>query len=821
MVAAQPLSRGVLLGGIAGALLMTAGPGAGQAPPTARPASLQKVTLPFVFSGVYLGDLPADLDASGEPASVTLKDFLRLLGERVTPALTDKVRLASADADSIPLQSLRSAGLTIDYDPSTLELRGSIPLTQQGRRTLSIFERGELIESDLDPSAAFGGSVILSTNQVINHQDRLADAEPIRSSAQSALNVGGPRGLSLLSEFYYEGAEQRKFRRGPVVLLHERRGQALRFMAGDLVPESANFQGSLPLGGFGVQKSYSELQPYRQVRPSGLFGFALEEPSIVEVVVNGAPVRAIRLERGQYNLSDFNFLSGLNEVEIYAVDDFGRRRIASFSQFFNYALLDPGLSEFGAYAGFRQERGDQGHIRYRSDQPFFTGYYRRGLTQSITAGADVQASRDQQLLGATALLTGALGTIALSGGLSNDRAAGMGQQFLASYEASGEHFSFIANPTLNAEVRYRSRNFIAVGGIPNQDVTAWDLRFRLAGTVFKRVGVGMSALVTSRRDGRPTNRLFNLSAGTAIGRFNLLVNGERARTAGQSANRFFLTLSRSVGPRGTARASYDSRGRLGQLEYSRFRGEALGDLGLRASLSRDVNGFTGSGDLSYNLNRAFVTLRHDAVTDLDGRRQSQRTSYSVSSQLAFANGGLALGRPVGPNFVIARPHRTLHGDVEITQGVDDAQVLARSGRLGPALGSAGPPHSPRKATIRAKSLPDGYDPGRTYFSFLPGSATAYVVVIGSDASHSVQGSMADSAGRPLALVVGELISIDDPKMQAKTVFTNRAGRFVVTGLAPGRYRIVAGPDKLSAEIVVKKSDEGIIDIGKLPLRNVT
>jgi outer membrane usher protein len=69
--------------------------------------------------------------------------------------------------------------------------------------------------------------------------------------------------------------------------------------------------------------------------------------------------------------------------------------------------------------------------------------------------------------------------------------------------------------------------------------------------------------------------------------------------------------------------------------------------------------------------------------------------------------------------------------------------------------------------------------------------------------------------------VGELVSIDDPKMQAKAVFTNRAGRFVVTGLSPGRYRLIAGPDKLTADFVVKEDDEGIIDIGKLSLRIVT
>ena len=45
--------------------------------------------------------------------------------------------------------------------------------------------------------------------------------------------------------------------------------------------------------------------------------------------------------------------NGLNDVELYVVDEFGRRLIAAFSQFFSARLLNPGIAEFGATLGLR------------------------------------------------------------------------------------------------------------------------------------------------------------------------------------------------------------------------------------------------------------------------------------------------------------------------------------------------------------------------------------------------------------------------------------------------------------------------------------
>jgi len=48
----------------------------------------------------------------------------------------------------------------------------------------------------------------------------------------------------------------------------------------------------------------------------------------------------------------------------------------------------------------------------------------------------------------------------------------------------------------------------------------------------------------------------------------------------------------------------------------------------------------------------------------------------------------------------------------------------------------------------------------------------------------------------------------------KPFFTNRGGRFVVDGMAPGRYRLVVRGETLG-EFVIPGNVEGIIDVGEI------
>lgn len=806
-------TAGLLALGAAPALAASTTPAATADRPMPAPA---RINLPLVFSGTFLGDVGARIALDGTELALDPEDFVRLAGDRLNPDMKARIRGAAGSSGLVTAEDFKAAGVEVTYDPATLEVSVSIPLDQQGRRSLALVQEASVFDSDYDPPSGFSGTAIFNISQNVSHeQSWFSGFEPINVAAQTAFNIGGAKGLNLFAEMFYGGSD--KLRRGAVTLTRDNRDRALRLMAGDISPIASGFQSSLPLGGLGIEKNYSQLQPYRNVRPSGLFKFALDEPAVVEVLVNGVVARAFRLERGQYDVRDFNFASGLNRIDIYVVDDYGRRLLTSFSQFFNFNLLDPGISEFGAYAGFPQLRTGSGSIAYGGD-PTLILFYRRGLSQSLTAGFDFQAGGGQAVGGVSAGLATRIGTFGVAAAASRDARAGPGHQLLLNYELGGKRAAFLDSPAVNLELRHRSRNFVALGDEAGNDPTRFDLRARLSATVFDQFGVGLSGLLTTKYGGRTSDRSLGLNVSTSLMSMTFNASAERTRTDRGAGTRFLLSASRSLGFRTSGRSSFDSRSRSTQLEYSRYRGDELGDYGYRALVSRDRDGFAGSGELSYNANRAFIALRHDLTTDLSGKNMRQRSSYSLATQLAFAGNRIGFGRPVGTNFLLAYPHRTLRSSVLVTRGIEDEKIIARSGIFGPALAPAGGAHAPRRVTVRAETLPDGYDPGKSYYELLPGPATGYLAQVGSDASRTVQGNLIDGSGAPIGLAVGDLVRIDKAGGKKIQVFTNRTGRFVATGLSPGRYRLEIGVDKLVAELIVREDQDGIIEVGRVSAR---
>ena len=130
------------------------------------------------------------------------------------------------------------------------------------------------------------------------------------------------------------------------------------------------------IGGLQVQRAWNELQPLRNIRPSGQSSFVLDRPSTVDVGgERRAVVRSLQLQPGRYDLNDLPFNNGLNEVELYVQDDQGRRLLTSFSQFYNASLLAKGLLDFNFTTGVVEDLSGA-NARYRSSQGAVSGWAR-------------------------------------------------------------------------------------------------------------------------------------------------------------------------------------------------------------------------------------------------------------------------------------------------------------------------------------------------------------------------------------------------------------------------------------------------------------
>ncbi len=280
-----------------------------------------------------------------------------------------------------------------------------------------------------------------------------------------------------------------------------------------------------------------------------------------------------------------------------------------------------------------------------------------------------------------------------------------------------------------------------------------------------------------------------------------------------------LTVSLPIGRRQSLRGGVESGAEeRAFVEYSRFQTRDLGDYGYDVAIEQRPGGLSGSGSITYNANRAFLRAQHRVITDEDGEDiLTEESALSVSTQIAFAGGALAIGRPVGSSFVIVKRHETLdEARVGVRRATRTARAEARAGAFGPALTSIGSAYTPQTMFVDVEDAPEGYDYGPGLYEIFSGPASGHVIQLGSDANRVAIGAITRPDGTPIGLLGGRLRNLDNPEIAEAFVFTNAAGRFVLTGLAPGRHQIVLGQrGEVVFEITIPAEGERIVDLGSI------
>ncbi|QHL90517.1 hypothetical protein GVO57_06265 [Sphingomonas changnyeongensis] len=781
-----------------------------------------EISLPVDLGGRELGQIDAELDAADQIA-VDRRQLAELLGPRLPAEIRMRLVSPANGQSRATIAELAELGVPAQFDATALRISIDIPIDRQGAVALrAIDDSASAVGGDYLEARPFSASLTLFGSQNLEWQGEGATARPIGLLGQFASNMGGLSGVSLFGEFARDGEAGGRIRRGNVVLVHDDVDRAVRFSLGDTPVAVAGFQAAPVIGGLSVARSYSELQPFRNIRPGGQFRFQIDRPTLVDIRVNGASIRQMRLDPGQYDVGDFPFLTGQNEVEIYAFDDFNQRLITRFSQFFSANLLRPGLSEFAFSIGVPQQRDRSGGISYSNDEPLATGFFRRGLSEALTLGLNAQANRFGWLTGLEGSWASPIGSFLANLAISSNRESGRGTQALLAYDLNVLDLGAVRNLRANAEVRLISSDFRLVG--PRnlgrlENTYKREVRGALSALLPGGVFVGLNGAYLQRRDSGGAEYRVGATASAVLGRFNMTAALETARIAGLGRDtRFVITLLRTLGERSTMRATFDSQQNSAQLQYTRFEAPEVGEYGLDVQLERNDRRWTGSGGARFNANRFQAAVRHDVIRTTRGEpTTTQRSTYSIASQIAFDGNRLALGRPVGPSFAIVSGHPSLEKRaIRVGQGFGRRKPQAQSGLLGPALAPVGALYSPQIINIDVEDLPIGYDPGKVRYDVFPGAATGYGISVGSSASRIVIGRLVDDAGSPVALQVGKLSTIELGRetSEALTFFTDRSGRFTIEGVRPGRYRAAFGTSTpLVIEIEVSPDGIGLLDLG--------
>ncbi len=562
-----------------------------------------------------------------------------------------------------------------------------------------------------------------------------------------------------------------------------------------------------------------ETQPYRSIQPSGQRRIVLARPSTVEVLVNGRAIDTLRLGPGPVNLRDFPVANGVNDITLRITDDLGREETVSFPFFFDSGLLAPGLHEFGYSLGFPRT-GEADLFRYDTGTPTFSAFHRVGIDETTTLGANLQGDSDRLVLGADALYATSIGTFGLDAALSHDRSSGGGGAVTLGYrhierdvgrDGYGRTWDFSVTGT--------SRSFATLGANNAVNPVALDLSGRVSQPLPFGLSTGLGGRYQFARDDQDDAYNVNLflrkrfDEGPSL---SLTVEHSRAPD-GTSGFGAVVSFSILFGEdRHALRSSYDTRDRTFQTDWQYQPENQIGGLGAHLGLTRRPGTNELTGGIEHRNGRLEVNLDHDFLSPRIGASASeQRTRLALASALAFADGHVAVSRPVTDSFALVVPHPNLAGQFIGVEPSGDS-YLAVVDWFGPAVVPNLASYEHNTLVIEAPDLPLGYDLGNDRPEFVLPYRSGAVVRVGTDASVLLDGILQDANGAPLALQAGELRALDAPDRETIPFFTNRRGRFRVDGLRPGRYELslFADPDSVLG-VEIPSETEGLVDVGVL------
>jgi len=715
---------------------------------------------------------------------------------RLAEAVGQQARIAADD--------LRALGYPTVYDPATFGLSVEISPSVRRRRSLSLSGGADRQSPSADPAAVSGYLTGFLTTDYSHVGTSTGFGAP-SLLMDSAVRV---RGVVLETEASFSDG----FAREGTRLVFDDPERTARWTLGDLRPQSRGFSGTSPMAGLSFERVYADLDPQRIVQPRGQRAFTLARPSTVEVLINGRSVFQTRLNPGSYDISDFPFAQGGNDVRLLVHDEAGGSSIMSFSVYFDRNLLAEGLSEFGFYAGAEARATQQG--REYSNEPVASGFYRRGLTESLTVGADFRVAPGGGVAAAEAVWAAPIGSLGVDLALSSVEGVGQGFAVNLGYEKTfgGEGSSV---RSVSATFQATSRSFAGPGVKLAQNPFAYQAGVTYSQALGQRHYVSGDLFYAVGRDGWEDRGSARVLYGWRMNN-RVTLNAEASYERGRDQDEFGLRLGLSfqLGRYAGASLEADSRRGGGRLTYQTSRGQGVGAWNASGSLDTTEDGAAVNAHFASRLNRAEIGAAHQTSFDTAGGGiTDQRTTLRAGASLAFADGAFAVSRPIHDSFALFRAHPTL-GDAPVYVEPRDGAYSARSGRLGAAVVPELAAHSPRSVTYDVPDAPTGYDLGTGMLRVLPAYRSGYLITVGSDYSVSAVGQLVRADGGPVSLQAGMAHEVDQPDRLGVRMFTNASGRFAVQALRPGLWRIELD-DGAAYLIEIPTDAAGLVRLGVL------
>ena len=642
---------------------------------------------------------------------------------------------------------------------------------------------------DLHSGAPKGMVLSQDSSAFLNYSVNTSDFRGISGFGEAGWNVRG----NLL---YSSGSRdaQGTFVRGLSSFTMDDPGRMRRWTLGDRFAETGPLGGGAFLGGVSVTRNF-DLDPYFVRFPQyGLSG-AVSTPSTVDVYVNGTFVRREALPPGQFDLQNVPVSAGSGSTRLVLRDAFGNEREIASPYYFSTGVLAKGLSDYSYNVGFARENlatrsADYGGLA-------FLGRHRVGVTNGLTLGARLEASRDLVSGGPTVTARVPFGEIELSAAASRDKGVTGGAGSLG--------FTYIGRPvSFGAAVRALTDHYAHTSLPAAQDRTVTELQGFLGTQLTARVGLSAQYRSSNMRDGgRRAEASLSVSA-QLTNRSNAFVSAGRSQAGQGWTTAFSAGVSYSFGPYARADVSYQRSGdeSFAVAEVQRPLSAGTG-LGYVVQVREGQDSQSGLARLQYQAGFG----RYEAFY---GRAAGQnQTSFTASGGLVVIGGSLYATRAVAQSFALIRVPGL--GGV---RGYASNQEVGRTSESGDLLVPDLLSYYGNRLSIEDQDVPLDYAIDATEKVVAPRQRGGAIVSFPVRKIQSVRGILTVREGRVAVVPASGELTVKVGERESASPIGN-GGEFYLDNLTAGRHaaRVEYAGGVCRFVLVVPRSAESFLDLG--------
>ena len=668
------------------------------------------------------------------------------------------------------------------YDEKALTVRLTVQASMQGATVL-----------DLAPQAPSGMMYTRDTSLFLNYA--------VQSTGVSSYNVFGEGGLSVdghLLTSTVNRTDDGQIVRGLSSLVLNYPTTLVRWTLGDGFATNGGLGGSAYMGGINVSRNFS-LNPYFYSFPRPGFSGTALTPSTVSVYSDGGLLQQQTIAPGQFQLQNLPVANGYRVNQVVIRDIFGRETQIMSPFYLSTQVLKSGVSAYSYNVGVL--RNNVATSSWDYGDPVAMGFYRYGLNDTVTPGAQFEATShvaDGGLRLTTKTLFGQLDFSAM--GSQSDSVGGSAASatysflrrwlsFGANFTAMSPHYATVSLPVSadRAEVQATGLLGFPIGSRISVNLTETYSRFRDTGESL-RTGVSGNVKITE-----------SLSFFSS--------NSWTQQTGGSTAVELYVGLSYFFGHQTTANVFAQHQSGHTQegvsIQKSLPVGEGLG-YRFQGTIGEQSPQQQGQGQVQYQGPYNLYQAQYSSTTT--------NPIFTVSGAVVALGGSVHATRVVNDGFALIRTP-----DVPDVRGYVNNQEVGRTNSKGELIVPNNMvPYYGNRISINEHDVPMDYRVDATEKTVAPPFRGGSVVTFPVTRLQVVTGTVRlDVAGQVVVPAYGVLTVTVDGKAFESPI--GKQGEFYLENVPAGRHTTVIEYKQTSctATLSVPVASDSFLKLGEI------